>query len=99
MASTTNLPLHSFLHGPQVHWNVGSIGHQTSIRAKQGTREIKTFLKQLDQVLDKYFLTLKCLFIPTLMFVEIDVLCNTLDKMHRLTCTLFYSAMLKSYPL
>ena len=42
----SHLILDSFLQGSQMNRDMWSIGHQTAIRAKEGTREVQSLLKQ-----------------------------------------------------
>ena len=41
-----NLILDSFLHGTQVDWYVGGVGHETTVRAEQGARKVQSFLEK-----------------------------------------------------
>ena len=41
-----NLIFDSFLHGTQVDWYVGGVGHETTVRAEEGARKVQSFLER-----------------------------------------------------
>ena len=41
---TACLPLYGFLHGAEMDWYVWGVGHQPTVRTKQGTGEVQPLL-------------------------------------------------------